>query len=92
MKLFEAPHLTKNYLMKEMVFEIGRKHAAKLRRMSMVLGFVLPFIMLVLAGFFGASLMICAPIAFTFHMTGLFVERWLFFAEAEHVVALYYGK
>ena len=57
-KLFEAPHLTKNYLMKEMVFEIGRKHAAKLRRMSMVLGFVLPFIMLVLAGFFGAPLML----------------------------------
>ncbi|MGC6473805.1 MAG: dimethyl sulfoxide reductase anchor subunit family protein [Candidatus Puniceispirillaceae bacterium] len=91
-KLFEAPHLTKNYLMKEMVFEIGRKHAAKLRWMSMVLGFVLPLIMLVLAGFFGAPLMICALIAFAFHMAGLFVERWLFFAEAEHVVALYYGK
>jgi DMSO reductase anchor subunit len=22
---------------------------------------------------------------------GLFIERWLFFAEAEHVVMLYYG-
>ena len=63
-KLFEAPHLTKNYLMKEMVFEIGRKHAAKLRQMSMGLGFVVPFILLVLAGFFGAPLMICAHIAF----------------------------
>ena len=91
-KLFEAPHLTKNYLMKEMVFEIGRKHAVKLRKISMVLGFVLPFILLVLAGFFSAPMMVCAPIAFAFHMTGLFVERWLFFAEAEHVVALYYGK
>ena len=91
-KLFEAPHLTKNYLMKEMVFKIGRKHGKKLRYISMGLGFVLPFILLVLAGFFGAPLIMCAILAFGFHMTGLFVERWLFFAEAEHVVALYYGK
>ena len=91
-KLFEAPHLTKNYLMKEMVFEIGRRHGKKLRYISMGLGFVLPFILLVLAGFFGAPVMVYAILAFGFHMTGLFVERWLFFAEAEHVVALYYGK
>ena len=91
-KLFEAPHLTKNYLMKEMVFEIGRKHGKKLRNISMGLGFVLPFILLLLAGFFGAPVMVCAILAFGFHMIGLFVERWLFFAEAEHVVALYYGK
>ena len=91
-KLFEAPHLTKNYLMKEMVFEIGRKHGKKLRYISMGLGFVLPSILLLLAGFFGAPVMVCAILAFGFHMTGLFVERWLFFAEAEHVVALYYGK
>jgi DMSO reductase anchor subunit len=78
--------------MKEMVFEIGRKHAAKLRRISMGLGFVLPFILLVLAAFLGAPIILCAGAAFVLHMAGLFVERWLFFAEAEHVVALYYGK
>ena len=42
-KLFEAPHLTKNYLMKEMVFEIGRRHGKKLRYISMGLGFVVAF-------------------------------------------------
>jgi DMSO reductase anchor subunit len=25
------------------------------------------------------------------HMVGVFVERWLFFAEAKHSVTLYYG-
>ena len=25
------------------------------------------------------------------HVAGMFVERWLFFAEAKHVVTLYYG-
>ncbi len=29
--------------------------------------------------------------AFVSLMVGLFVERWLFFAEAEHAVSLYYG-
>jgi DMSO reductase anchor subunit len=31
------------------------------------------------------------PIAWLLCMTGIFVERWLFFAEAQHVVSLYYG-
>ena len=29
-RLFEKPHMTKNYLMKEMVFAVGRKHMQKL--------------------------------------------------------------
>ena len=26
------------------------------------------------------------------HLIGAFAARWLFFAEAEHVVGLYYGR
>jgi DMSO reductase anchor subunit len=26
------------------------------------------------------------------HLAGIAASRWLFFAEAEHVVGLYYGK
>ena len=26
------------------------------------------------------------------HVAGILASRWLFFAEAEHVVGLYYGK
>jgi DMSO reductase anchor subunit len=31
-------------------------------------------------------------LALVLHVIGTFVQRWLFFAEAEHVVGLYYGK
>jgi DMSO reductase anchor subunit len=31
-------------------------------------------------------------IALVSHIAGVFVERWLFFAEAKHVVSLYYGE
>ena len=33
-----------------------------------------------------------ALLAVVSHVAGVLVARWLFFAEAEHVVGLYYGK
>jgi len=33
-----------------------------------------------------------ALLAVTSHLAGIAASRWLFFAEAEHVVGLYYGK
>jgi sulfite dehydrogenase (quinone) subunit SoeC len=33
-----------------------------------------------------------AAVAGAVHLMGAFAARWLFFAEAEHVVGLYYGK
>jgi len=32
-----------------------------------------------------------AIVAAIFHMIGMLVERWLFFANAKHAVSLYYG-
>ena len=49
--------------------------------------FVLPLILLGLwpSHVGGALAVIC-------HALGVLTSRWLFFAEAEHVVGLYYGK
>ena len=41
-RLFEAPHTEENYLMREMGFSIARKHAAKLRRLSLIALFAAP--------------------------------------------------
>lgn len=84
---FEPPHTGTNYLLREFVHEIGRKHSAKLRMISIVLMSVLPVILLLLP--FNHFIAIIAVIA---HVAGVLVARWLFFAEAEHVVGLYYGK
>ena len=48
-RAFEAPHTEENYLLREMGFVIGRKHAGKLRTIARILGFAAPFA-LVLAG------------------------------------------
>ena len=35
---------------------------------------------------------ILALLAVIAHIAGVITSRWLFFAQAEHVVGLYYGK
>ncbi len=86
-RAFEPPHTGTNYLMREFVHQVGRKHAEKLRIITIGLAFVLPVILLLLP--FSHVL---AAFAVLSHIAGVLTLRWLFFAQAEHVVGLYYGK
>jgi DMSO reductase anchor subunit len=70
-----------------MVHVVGRKHAVKLRAIAIVLAAFLPAMLLLLP--FSHVL---AALAAVSHLAGALVARWLFFAEAEHVVGLYYGR
>lgn len=90
-KLFESPHSSDNYLLKEMGFSLGRKHSGKLRRIAKVFGFLVPFgfCVLTLDGAWYAG--IASILALISVGVGIVAERWLFFAEAQHVVTLYYG-
>ena len=86
-RAFEPPHTGTNYLLREFVHEIGRKHAQKLRIIAILLMAVLPIVFLLLP--FNHFMALLAVVA---HIGGVLTARWLFFAEAEHVVGLYYGK
>ncbi len=86
-KAFEPPHTGTNYLMREFIHVVGRKHSLKLRIIAAALAFGLPVILLLLP--FSHWIVLVAVLS---HLTGVAVARWLFFAEAEHVVGLYYGK
>ncbi|KIN74092.1 dimethyl sulfoxide reductase anchor subunit family protein [Sulfitobacter guttiformis] len=86
-RAFEPPHTGTNYLLREFVHVIGRKHSNKLRIIAIVLMAVLPvFFLLVPFNHFMALFAVVS------HIGGVLTARWLFFAEAEHVVGLYYGK
>ncbi|HET7408954.1 MAG TPA: DmsC/YnfH family molybdoenzyme membrane anchor subunit [Paracoccaceae bacterium] len=87
-RLFEPPHTGPNYLLREMAFRVGRERAFQLRRIGAVLGYLLPLLLAVLAPVVGAWLLIPALLS---HVMGMLALRWLFFAEAEHLQALYYG-
>ncbi|MDP5218401.1 DmsC/YnfH family molybdoenzyme membrane anchor subunit [Ruegeria sp. 2205SS24-7] len=86
-RAFEPPHTGTNYLLREFVHVVGRKHSDKLRIIAFGLAFVVPGILLLLP--FGH---LFALIAVLSHLAGVATSRWLFFAQAEHVVGLYYGK
>jgi len=91
-RLFEAPHTEENYLMREMGFTIARKHAERLRTISLLTLFAAPLALMlvaILAG--GLTAAIAAVLAVLLAAVGVLVERWLFFAEARHVVTLFYG-
>jgi DMSO reductase anchor subunit len=84
--VLDPAHTAGNYLKREMIFVVGRKHARKLRGIALVLASVAPALVLLLPlGVWGIAL------AAVLHLAGALAARWLFFAEAEHVVGLYYG-
>ena len=92
-RLLEPPHTGSNYLLDEMGFRVARKHAAKLRRIALVLGLAVPWLLvavsiLVPSTPMAAFVLLVAAVS---ALTGTLVERWLFFAEAQHTSMLYYG-
>lgn len=89
---FEGPTTEGNYLTREMAFVVARKHARALQRHALALLALLPIvaIALVLAWPFMHAWL--APVAAVSCVLGLFIERWLFFAQAKHVVASYFPE
>jgi sulfite dehydrogenase (quinone) subunit SoeC len=92
-RMLEAPHTEENYLLREMGFRIARKHAGRLRRVALTLGFAVPAVLLTVGGVLaGTTGRVVLPTAALWALVGLYVERWLFFAQATHTVTLYYGR
>jgi len=87
-RAFEPPHTGTNYLLREFIHVIGRKHAYKLRIIALGLMVALPSLLIL--GPLTSYLVLVLTAAV--HLAGVCVSRWLFFAQAEHVVGLYYGK
>lgn len=87
-RLLESGHTARNYVVDEMVYRIGRKHALKLRKIALLLAGAIPAAILLLT----PPAHLTAFLALALHLVGVVVGRWLFFAEAEHVVGLYHGQ
>lgn len=90
----DAPHSQANYVMREMGFAVARRHATRLRELSALALFLIPLVMMlvVLAVQTGPLAWLAAATAVVSAAVGVLMERWLFFAEATHVVTLYYGR
>ena len=84
---WELPHTQKNYVQREMGFVVARRHSERIR--------ALVFIFLLISSVTSVAVnltTIFALISFSAIAAGAIFERWLFFAEGEHVVTLFYGN
>lgn len=86
--VFERPHTEANYVTREMAFQVARDHARWLRIGASVLVVGGPLLGWLLLGAGGPSFALGT--AAVVLLAGAFVERWLFFAQARHLVTLYY--
>ncbi len=91
-RLLDGPTTSKNFVMREMGYRVARKHARKLRLIAIAAGSVVPILLLLVAAAIGSQLAVVPVVlAALAGSIGVVVERWLFFAEATHVVTTYYG-
>ncbi len=88
-RLFEAGHTGPTFLTREFGFHLDPRRALLLRWLALCMAFALPAMLIGWPTHSGATAL--AWIAAVLSLAGLLVERWLFFAEAEHVVRLYHG-
>jgi DMSO reductase anchor subunit len=92
-RLLEAPHTEANFVMREMGYEIARAHVRKLRVIVHVALFLAPLILLgVVATGPALAAQLAALLAVLSAGLGVGVERWLFFAEAQHTSMVFYGR
>lgn len=88
---WEVPHTSANFVVNEMGYRVARRHALKLRRL-VLLGLGLAALLAIPSVFWtGPAMTALAGLATAAAMAAALTERWLFFAEAQHVVTLYYG-
>ena len=88
-KLLDVGHSSDTFHTQEFGYQVDRVKLIWLRVISMVLAFVLPILLVTgLIGSGGFAMLLLAAVS---AYAGIFLERWLFFAEARHVVNLYHG-
>ena len=85
-RLLDQGHTHGTFLTQEFGFQVARKYRLFLKGLFFLTAFGYPLV--VLTGEASRGDMVMAAISALF---GLMVERWLFFAEARHVVNLYHG-
>jgi len=84
-RLLDPGHSHPTFLTNEFGFRIARERAAVLRGWMFALTLVAPLLLLRLLPDAQGLAALCM-------LAGLLIERWLFFAEAAHVVRLYHGQ
>jgi sulfite dehydrogenase (quinone) subunit SoeC len=89
-RMLEPGQSSDSFLNREFSYQAAAERILQMRVVVHLCGFILPFVLLVVL--LRTDAVILALLAPLVVIAGLLAERWLFFAEARHVVNLYYGR
>ncbi len=89
-RLLDVGHTAGTFLTDEFGYQVARLKLITLRWLVLLFAFTLPILVFWMAAEIISETAIFA-IALASAFVGIFMERWLFFAEARHVVNLYHG-
>ncbi|MEW6613404.1 MAG: dimethyl sulfoxide reductase anchor subunit family protein [Pseudomonadota bacterium] len=89
-RILDPGHTAGTFLTEEFGNTVPAQTAMLLKVTVYVLGFIVPAWFLYLA--LNGGPVFLGPAAALSAFVGIFVERWLFWAEAQHVVNLYHGR
>lgn len=89
-RLLDTGHTAGTFLTDEFAYFAPAKLLLALRVTVFVAGFLIPLFFLALI-LLGMPAKVLALLAVLSSFTGMGAERWLFFAEARHVIRLYHG-
>jgi len=90
-RLLDAGHSAPTFLNREFGYQVAADLLLRLRIVMTLVTFIVP-LGLIYWVFDGAGWTALLTVAWLAMMVGLLLERWLFFAEARHVVRLYQGE
>ncbi len=89
-RLLDAGHSAPTFLNREFGYQVAADQLLRLRIVMTIVAFIAP--LGVVYWFTQGANVGMLSLAWLMMMAGLLIERWLFFAEARHVVRLYQGE
>jgi len=89
-RLLDVGHSSGTFLTDEFGFELAKTKIQWLRVVFIGAAFIVPLV--ILSGLVVVVGPVSVMVALIIAWLGIFLERWLFFAEARHVVTLYHGQ
>ena len=89
-RLLDVGHTGGTFLTDEFGYKVAERKLFRIKILSILSGFIIPFFLIYTHSFIYENIALCL-LAIFLSFIGMISERWLFFAQAKHVVNLYHG-
>ena len=89
-RLLDVGHTGGTFLTDEFGYKVAARKLFRIKILSILSGFIIPFYLIYTYSFIYENIALCS-LAIFLSFIGMISERWLFFAQAKHVVNLYHG-